>query len=89
MSSMDNPAFSPGQPVTINRLYGPDAWVEKELQSCFGRTGTILRVWCRTREEMPELSKMFTYPDVWCYDVRLEDGTVVPGIPEALSLIHI
>jgi hypothetical protein len=32
---------------------------------------------------MPYLSKMFVYPDVYSYDVRLdEDGDIVRGIPE-------
>ena len=80
---MDNPAFSTGRQVAISRLYGPDAWVDRELQLYEGQTGTVIKVWCRTRDEMPELSKSFEYPDVWCYDIRMEDGTVVPGIPEA------
>ncbi len=80
---MDYPLYSPGQLVTINRLYSSEDWVERELESFTGRVGIVVKTWCRTKDEMPELSKSFVYPDVWCYDIRLDDGTVLPGVPEA------
>ncbi len=47
------------------------------------KTGTVVKSYCIMRDEMPDLSKMFVYPDVYSYDVRLgKDGDIVRGIPE-------
>jgi hypothetical protein len=47
------------------------------------KTGTVVKSYCITRDEMPGLSKMFVYLDVYSYDVRLDkDGDIVRGIPE-------
>ncbi|MCJ7605969.1 MAG: hypothetical protein MUO19_08070 [Dehalococcoidales bacterium] len=69
--------------MKILPLTGSDASADRRLTPYVGKTGTVVGVWCLTKDEMPELSKSFVYPDVWCCDVRLdEDGTVVRGIPE-------
>jgi len=35
------------------------------------------------KDEIPELSKMFVFPSVYCGYVRLEeDGNVLRGVPE-------
>lgn len=47
------------------------------------KTGTVVKFYCITKDEMPDLSKMFVYLDVYSYDIRLDkDGDMVRGIPE-------
>ena len=81
---MDAPRFNEGDNVTVLRLAGIDAAADRRLAPYEGMTGTVVKSWCLTRDEMPDLVKMVVYPDVWCCDVRLEgSGETVRGIPEA------
>lgn len=81
---MSSQEFSEGQLVKILPLTGSDAGADRRLAPYVGKTGVVVSVWCRTRDEMPELSKSFVYPDVWCCDVCLdENGDIIRGIPDA------
>lgn len=80
---MNIPRFSEGQTIKILPLTGSDASADRRLAPYAGKTGRILSYWCLTRDEMPELSKSFVYPDIYCYDIQLdEDGGTVRGVPE-------
>ena len=80
---MEGPRFHEGDAVKIVPLAGSDAAADRRIADCAGMTGTVEKSWCLTRDEMPDLVKMVVYPDVWCCDVRLDDGEMVRGIPEA------
>jgi hypothetical protein len=75
--------YSEGQKVKILPLVGTDGRADRQVGRHVGQSGTVVRAYVITRDEMPDLSKMFVYPDVYCYDVRLDrDGTILRGIPE-------
>jgi hypothetical protein len=88
---MNLPAkFPEGQKVRIRSLIGTDGRRDPQLQHYVNNTGTVVKSYCVTRDEMPDLSKMFVYPDVYCYDVRLDaDGIVVHGVPEVALEPHV
>lgn len=79
---MNGPAFAEGDYVAVLPLSGIDAAADRRLAPWVGKTGTVEKSWCFTRDDMPDLVKMVVYPDVWCCDVRLDDGEIVRGIPE-------
>jgi hypothetical protein len=58
------------------------------LGALVDKKGVVERHYCIGREEMPDRVKMFVYPDyVYSYNIRLDDGSVLRGIPEvALEL---
>jgi len=75
--------YSEGQKVKIIPLVGTDGYADLQIRRHVNKTGTVVKSYCITRDEMPDLSKMFVYPDVYSYDVRLDkDGDIVRGIPE-------
>ncbi|OGO24482.1 MAG: hypothetical protein A2144_01855 [Chloroflexi bacterium RBG_16_50_9] len=76
--------YSVGQKVKIVPLVDSNGRADPQIQRYVNSIGTVVKSYCVTRDEMPDLSKMFIYPDVYCCDVRLdESGTILPGIPEA------
>ena len=79
---MNGPTFAEGSRVRVLPLAGIDAAADRCLTPYVGRTGSVEKSWCLNRDEMPDLVKMVVYPDVWCCDVRLDDGEIVRGIPE-------
>jgi hypothetical protein len=82
--------YTEGQKVKIVALVGTDAYADMQLRRHVNKTGTVVKSYCVTRDEMPDLSKMFVYPDVYSYDVKLNvDGEVVRGIPEITLEAHI
>jgi hypothetical protein len=75
--------FNIGQKVKIVPISGSDAQVDMMLGTLVGKTGTITKSYCISRDEMPDRTKLFLYPDVaFTYDVRFEDGNITRGIPE-------
>ena len=77
------PGYAEGQRVKIIPLIGSDGRPDPLVQRHVDKTGTVARSYCITRDEFPDLSKMFVYPDVYCCDVRLDgDGAILPAIPE-------
>jgi hypothetical protein len=77
------PRYSEGQKVKIIDLVGTDGYADLQIRRHVNKTGTVVKSYCITRDEMPDLSKMFVYPDVYSYAVRLdEDENIVRGIPE-------
>lgn len=72
-----------GQKVQITPLVGTDGYADLQIRQDVNETGTVVKFYCITKDEMPDLSKMFVYSDVYSYDVRLDkDGDIVRGIPE-------
>jgi len=80
---MNGPVYTAGSRVKVLPLAGIDAAADRRLAPYVSLTGTVEKSWCLTRDEMPDLIKMVDYPDVWCCDVRLDDGEIVRGVPEA------
>jgi len=75
--------YNEDQKVKIIDLVGTDGYADRQIRQHVDKTGTVVKSYCITRDEMPDLSKMFVYPDVYSYDVRLDkDGDIVRGIPE-------
>jgi hypothetical protein len=80
---MKDPKFSPGQAVKIIPVAGYDPEVDRMLGALVGKKGVVEKYYCIGREEMPDRIKMFIYPDyVYSYDIRLDNGEILRGIPE-------
>ncbi|OGO41992.1 MAG: hypothetical protein A2137_00290 [Chloroflexi bacterium RBG_16_58_8] len=76
--------YREGQKVRVLPLVGSDGRADRQVGRHVGKSGEVVKAYCVTRDEMPDLNKMFVYPDVYCYDVRLDDnGNILRGIPEA------
>ena len=78
-----------GDRVKLIHITGSDPAIDLQINSIAGKTGEIVRSYCVTRGDMPDLIKMFVYNDVYSYDIRLDGtGEIQRGIPEpALELI--
>ena len=75
--------YSEGQKVRIVALIDGDGRPDLQIQRYVSEVGAVVKAYCVTKDEMPDLSKMFVYPDVYCYDIQFDgDGTVLSGIPE-------
>ncbi len=75
--------YSVGQRVKFVIIKGSYPAIDRQINSLAGKTGTVVKSYCITRDEMPDLTKMFVYPDaVYSYDVRLDSGDITRGIPE-------
>jgi hypothetical protein len=73
-----------GQRVKVITIKGSDPAIDREINALAGKTGKIVRSYCITRDEMPDRIKSFVYPDfVYSYDIQLDDGEIVRGMPEA------
>jgi hypothetical protein len=80
---MQDPLFQVGQKVKTIRFFGSDPEMDRIIGSVAGKHGTVEKYYCIGRDEMPDRIKMFAYPDfVYSYDVRLEDGDILRGMPE-------
>ncbi|MGD0795939.1 MAG: hypothetical protein ABR958_10250 [Dehalococcoidales bacterium] len=80
--------YTAGQRVKFIIIAGSDPAIDRQINSMAGKTGTIVRSYCVTKDEMPDLIKMFVYSDVYSYDIQMDDGDIVRGIPEpALEVI--
>jgi hypothetical protein len=77
-----------GRRVRILALIDSHGQPDPQIQQHVNEVGTVVKSYCVTPDELPDLSKMFVYPDVYCCDIRLDDGgTILRGIPEvALEL---
>jgi hypothetical protein len=79
-----DPLFNIGQRVKIITISGCDPEMDRIIGSVAGQQGTVEKYYCIGRDEMPDRIKMFAYPDyVFSYDIRLDDGDILRGIPEA------
>jgi hypothetical protein len=72
-----------GQRVKFITIKGSDPAIDRQINALAGRTGTIVKSYCVTRDEMPDLIKSFIYTDIYSYDIRFDDGKIIRGIPEA------
>ncbi len=75
--------YTIGQRVRFVIIKGSDPAVDRQINALAGKTGTIVKSYCVSRDEMPDLIKMFVYTDVYACDLRLDDGEIVRGVPEA------
>jgi hypothetical protein len=76
--------YEMGQRVKFVTISGSDPAIDRQINTLAGKSGTIVRSYCITRDEMPDRIKSFVYPDfVYSYDIQLEGGEIVRGIPEA------
>ena len=57
--------YTEGQRVRIVALIGNNGKPDPQIQRYVGAVGTVLKVYCVTRDELPDLSKMFVYTDVY------------------------
>jgi hypothetical protein len=81
--------FNAGQQVKIVIITGSDPAMDRQINVMAGKCGTIIRSYCVTKDEMPDLIKMFVYNDVYSYDIKLDDGDIIRGIPEpALEIVN-
>ena len=85
-----NPKYSEGQKVRILALTDSNGQSDMQIQQYINKIGTVVKSYCVTKDEMPDLSKMFVYPDVYCYDIRLDgDGAILRAIPEVALEPHV
>ena len=76
--------FTIGHRVKFITITGSDPAIDREINLLAGKTGTIVKSYCVTRDEMPDLTKMFVYQDIFSYDIQLDNGgDIIRGIPEA------
>ena len=66
-----------GQRVRIVALIDSYGRPDLQMQKFVNEVGTVIRSYCVSGDEFPDLSKMFVYPDVYCYDIRLDECDVV------------
>jgi hypothetical protein len=82
---MKDPRFKTGQHVKVIRMSGSDPEIDRLLGALEGKRGVVESYFCIGRDEMPDRIKMFVYPDfVYSYNIRLDDGDILRGIPEAV-----
>jgi hypothetical protein len=74
--------YAAGQRVKFVAIAGSDPTMDRQINALAGQIGTIVKSYCVTRDEMPDLIKMFVYSDVYSYDIRLDGGDIIRGIPE-------
>jgi len=80
---MKDQLFNIGQRVQTVPVSGNDPEVDRMLSALAGKKGVVEKYYCIGREEMPDRIKMFVYPEyAYSYDIRLDDGDVLRGIPE-------
>jgi hypothetical protein len=80
---MKDQLFNIGQRVKTVPVSGNDPEVDRMLSALAGKKGAVEKYYCIGREEMPDRIKMFVYPEyAYSYDIRLNDGDVLRGIPE-------
>jgi hypothetical protein len=81
---MEDPLFNVGQRVKTMPVYGTDPEMDRIIGSVAGQKGRVEKYYCIGRDEMPDRIKMFSYPEaVYSYDIRLDDGEILRGMPEA------
>lgn len=82
---MQDHKFKNGQRVKIIRMNGSDPEIDRLLGALEGKRGVVEGYFCIGQDEMPDRIKMFVYPDfVYSYNIRLDDGDILRGIPEAV-----
>jgi hypothetical protein len=85
-----DPKFKVDQRVKIITVAGHDPEVDRLLGALVDKRGVVAKYYCIGREEMPDRIKSFIYPDyVYSYDIRLDDGSVLRGIPEVALEVDI
>ncbi len=75
-----DPKYSIGQKVKIITLIDGYGRIDPRVTDWVGQTGEIVNLYYISGSEIWE--KTLRMVDVYSYDVRLDDGDIVRGIPE-------
>ena len=74
--------YREGQRVKLVKIKGYDPGMDRLINALEGKTGTIIKSYCVSKDEMPDLIKSVIYTDVYAYDIRLDNGDIERGIPQ-------
>ena len=74
--------YREGQRVKFVKIKGSDPGMDRLINAQAGKTGTIVKSYCVSKDEMPDLIKSVVYIDVYSYDIRLDNGDIERGIPQ-------
>jgi hypothetical protein len=81
--------YHEGQRVKFVKIKGSDPSMDRLINAPMGKTGTIIKSYCVSKDEMPDLIKSVVYIDVYSYDVQVDNGEIERGIPQpALKLLE-
>ena len=69
-------SYREGQRVKFVKIKGSDPGMDRLINASAGKTGTIIKAYCVSRDEMPDLIKSVIYVDVYSYDIRLDSGDI-------------
>ncbi len=75
-----DPKYSIGQKVKIITLIDGYGRIDPRVTDWVGQTGEIINLYYISGSEIWE--KTLRMADVYSYDVQLDDGDIVRGIPE-------
>jgi hypothetical protein len=74
--------YKDGHRVEFVKIKGSDPTMDRLINALAGKTGTIVKSYCVSRDEMPDLIKSIVYTDVYSYDVQVDNGEIERGIPQ-------
>ena len=77
---MMEPRYNQGQKVKIITLIDGFGRPDPRISDFIGRSGEVVKFYMVSPDEVWE--KTLKFIDVYCYDVRLDDGDIARGIPE-------
>ena len=75
-----NPKYTEGQKVKIITLIDGFGRPDPRAAEWVGETGEVVKAYYVSQDEIWE--KTLKLEDVYCYNVRLDDGDTARGIPE-------
>ncbi len=75
-----DPKYSPGQRVRMIPLIDGFGRPDPRVNDLIGKTGEVVKAYYVSRDEVWE--KTLKLLDVYCYDIRLDNGDMARGIPE-------
>lgn len=75
-----DPKYSLGQRVKIIPLIDGFGRPDPRVNDFIGRTGEVVKSYYVSQDEVWE--KTLKLLDVYCYDIRLDNGDTARGIPE-------
>jgi hypothetical protein len=74
--------YKEGQRVKFVKIKGSDPTMDRLINALAGKTGTIIKSYCVSKDEMPDLIKSIVYTDVYSYDVQVDGSEIERGIPQ-------
>ena len=82
--------YAEGKKVRIVTLIDSLGRPDPQIKQYVDATGTVIKSYCVTRDEILGVEKMFTADDVYCHDIRLDKYDIVlKGIPEVALAPHL